>query len=127
MIVAIATAMIFTPIVASIMVFFMAFLTPLLTPRMEVPMGIVAETHVDRHVRPPIRMIILPPLEAAKSHRVADDPDIARAQIIALVAHITYVFVTVPAIIVRYVVIIIHHHRRSGRGRRYGFSVDAAA
>ena len=49
----------------------------------------------------PICMTHLPGLETMEPHRVANDPDVARSQVIILVTDHADVFVTIPGVVFR--------------------------
>ena len=64
--------------------------------------AIVSKTIIADEMVMPIRMTSDPDMETIQADRVANQPDITRAQIIILIADQTNVFITIPYVIVRY-------------------------
>ena len=107
--------MVLVVVVAATVIAGMAF-----TYRMEMSMGIVSETIVVNEVRPPVRMSADPDVEMIDPDRVADQPDVAGAEVKILIAHDADVFITVP-----YIIIGNHTHiHNDSRRRRWWFRLD---
>ncbi len=69
-------------------------------PWVKMAMAVGPITIIARDVSAPIRMPTDPDVNVTQPHRVTDEPDISRAQIIILVTHEADVFITVPVIII---------------------------
>ncbi len=85
----------------------------------EMSVRIVTETVVVNEVRPPVRMSADPDMEMIDPDRVADQPDVARAEVKILIAYDPDVFITVP-----YIIIGNHTHIHSDSGRRGWLRLD---
>jgi len=79
--------------------------TPVVAPWLDMAIAIRPVTVIADGVCPPIGMASFPSMETIQPEGIAEQPDIAGAKIVILVAHEADVFVTVPGVTVR------NHHR----------------
>ena len=94
------SAQMLSPIRAAI-VFRPASPLPPVTPWLNMAVPVSPMTVIANGVVPPIRMASFPAMETLQPERFTEQPDIARSQIVILVAHETDVFVTIPGVTVR--------------------------